>query len=295
MAETTFVNDSIVANVISSTRTQFNSLWSTIATGQHNTFHAPLVSGSLDPLLAEGTSTIGNCRVACGTFRIIELSGLSSITLDTTPTVVFKTCDELWSAFITWPLVFSTMMAKGTYYSIQPDSAVQEENTSIDVVSTKGSLLMEVPISKPLVFRFPDMQLRFNLSLTFGNPEGSNAYLQSALAQQSVQFLDALRLTLSDFSKTVTKKIRQVLGPSILQNRTIPTLVIPPYTLQTCTLTGPCHPCDRCCIRATTQLCTDDCLDCACLKCSSKPRWTFWLFFVSVILLLALVIKRKIK
>lgn len=294
MAETTFVNNTIVTNVISSTRTQFNSLWSSIA-NTHQKLHAPLIEGSLDPLLAEGTSTIGNCRIACSTFRIIELRGLSTITLDTTPTVVFKTCDELWSAFITWPLVFSTMSSKATYYSIQPDAVTQEENTSIEVISKTGSLLMEIPISAPLVFRFSDMQIRLNLSLAFGTPENSNAYLQSALAQQSIQFLDALRLSLSDVSKTVTKRIRQVLGPSILQNISIPGLVIPPYTVQTCTLTGPCHPCDRCCICATTQLCTDDCLDCPCLKCSSKPRWTYWIFFGSVILLLALVIKRKIK
>lgn len=294
MAETTFVNDTNVANVISSTRTQFNSLWPSIANQVHS-LHAPLVSGPLDTLLAEGTSTVGNCRIACGTFRIIELSGLHLLTLDTTPTVVFKTCDELWSVFITWPLVFSTMSAKATYYSIQPDAAVQQENTTLQVTTKTGSLLMEVPISAPLVFRFSDMQIRLNLSLAFGNPNNSDAYLQSALAQQSIQFLDALRLSFSDISKTVTKRLRQTLGPTILQNITIPSLVIPPYSIQTCTLTGPCHPCDRCCICATTQVCTDDCMDCGCLKCSSKPRWTIWLFFVSVILLLALVIKRKIK
>lgn len=293
----TFLADTGVAAVVAATKTWFNGTWSAWCAGSHP-FRSPLVPGALDPLLAEGVSTVGNCRISCATVRLIQLTGLAGLTLDsTTPTVVFKNCTRSWSVYLEFPLVFPTLGAKVTYYGMSVNALAQSVAASLVPTGGNGTLVIEVPMTSgpagapPAAFDFSNPTVRLNLAVDFGAVSGLSSavknYVNAALASQSDQLLEALRSSLKDATVPLTNAYKAAVGAAVLKKITLQSFTIPDYTAQGCTLTGPCHPCDACCICTSNQVCTDTCRLCPCLTCSSPVRPIHWAFFAPILVLAA--------
>ena len=276
----TFLSNTDVSTALAATRTYFNTNWQNFVPTDVT---KPILPGALDPLLSEGSSTVGNCAIACATFRLIELSGLSGMTLDSTASVVFKNCDRYWLALVTYPLLLD-LQARGTFYANKlPNYSSMAVNTAVTVDQANGSLLIEIPITGPTTFDFSRQQVKFNLTVNF-SIDSSDSYLQAALAEETKAYNDALRASFEQFSGIFSQEIRRSLGPSILKAITIPEFVFPTVEFQTCTLSGPCHPCDRCCLCQVSQLCTEECMKCDCVTCQSSWKWTNWILLGCVLL-----------
>ena len=280
-----------IADIVSATQTWFTTEWPNFCQKNY-TFGYPLVSGTLDPLLMEGTTTIGDCRVACGTARLVELTGLSSLTL-ANPNVVFKTCTRSWEAHIHFPLASAAFSSKVTSYSTNSQVASQSVYNTLNVTSSSGTLVLIVPMkqlaSTSYFFDFTNAEIQMNLSLTFAKV--NNSYIDAALDTQASQFLKALRSVCKRLP--LWPSLKSTLGSTVLTKRTL-TMTIDPWVPQTCTLSGPCHPCDTCCICMTTQTCSDSCMNCDCIDCESKPTYWKLVFFLAVVFVgFAVIFKQK--
>jgi hypothetical protein len=286
-----FLANTDVDTALSSTVTYFNTNWQNFVP---NNVASPILPGSLDPLLSEGSSTVGNCAFACATYRIIQLNGLSDILIDDTPSVVFTNCDKYWLALVTYPLIIN-VTARSTFYSNQqPNYVAAGVNSALTVDNANGSFVIEVPITGLQTFDLSRQQVKFNMTINF-SLTSTDSYIQAALAEETKAYNDALRESFDVFSAQISKDIRRTLGPSILKSVTIPTFTFPTVNFQTCNLSGPCHPCDHCCICQVSQMCTEDCMKCPCLTCQSSWKWTNWILVSCILIFGILLVARRMK
>lgn len=295
MAENTFLTYPPIASILSQTRTWFANEWPNICSS-NLTLPSPFASGTLDPLLSEGTSTVGNCRISCGTARIIQLSGLSGVTIsNATVRALFKTCDRQWLVIVSMALDVPALSAEVTYYGMSQSSVSQGVAQPLTVTGAAGNLVLEIPTDGTNFF-FEDVNVLMNMAIFFGDltlPDLQvNSYVNSALDAQTDQFIGALRNTLD--AMNFTSSYKKTLGANTLVPITIPGFVIPPFVPQGCTLTGPCHPCDNCCICTSTQVCTDNCLNCPCINCNASIGFREIVFVVCVFVLLMVYLRRII-
>lgn len=280
-----------VSDITSATQTWFLDQWPEICTSSR-TLPDPLISGTLEPLLGQGTTTIGDCRIACGTARLIKLTGLSTLVIQN-PSVVYKTCSKHWSAYIMFPLVTSSLQGKLTSYSMDSESSNQHMSRNVNVSAVSGTLLLVVPLKKnsesSYTFDFVNTDVSMNLGLSF--EKTGSSYVDAALDVQANEFVGALRKTLSNLP--LKNNFKNTLGAALLTKRTY-SMTINPWVAQGCTLSGPCHPCDTCCLCMSTQLCSEECMKCECITCESKSTSWKWLFLVAVVILLSILLLKQI-
>lgn len=288
MAEAVFLD--AAETTLSSIRTWFNASWKL----QDVPYSSPIVSG-LDPLLLEGTTTVGNCRVSCATARIVQLTGFSDATIsgDNT-TVAFRTC-EVRELLITLPVTLD-LAARVLYYGMV--SGVASTATVATTAAGAGALLLTVPFfsnGTTHTVRFDLLKAAFNCSVVVNPPEVDDAlqaYVSAAVAKESSVAMDALRTSFGSVS--LETAIRQAIRlGSVTFTSALPT-VAKQLTGPSCTLTAPCDPCDKCCLCVSRQICTDQCMDCPCMQCETQARGHHLLFIgIVLIFCIAIVVKTK--
>lgn len=252
-------------------------------------------SGPLDPLYADGVSTLGNCRATCATARLIELNGLASSNAQSVGThAQFRACGKAPSVLITIPVTMS-LSAKLMYYSVNEDTG--SSGTTVIGATGRGSLLVTVPLwsaGNANTFRFDHANVSFNMSVSFAAPTVDPAlqtYVSGALSEQASAFLFGLRNTLD--SVNLLPSMKHALGPqgsNLMVPQTL-TFALPAPTSQlvppSCQLTAPCDPCDKCCVCVAQQICTDACAGCPCMNCAGSSVVGDIAFYTLVLIIAA--------
>ena len=275
MAEASFLSAS--STMLGNVRTWFNSKWSSFEFD----YTSPIVSG-LDPLLLEGNTTLGNCRIACATTRLVEIDGLDTAQIPgTNYNASFRTC-ETRAVYVTLPVTFTTS-SKVLYYAMDQTSASNSVVTCDTSVS--GTFVLTVPFfskGNEHTFRYDLSTAAFNVSLSVVPPTitGPQEYVTASLATESTNALLSLRKTFQSYYFTPKLKAAVRLTPLTL------TFALPTLTKQltspNCTLTGPCDPCDACCLCVARKICTDACKGCPCMTCTTTLRVHELLFFILI-------------
>lgn len=275
MAEATFLSAS--STILGNVRTWFNLKWASFPF----LYGSPIHSG-LEPLLLEGTTTLGNCRITCATARLVELSGLSSANIPgTNYSAAFRTCEKR-EVYITLPADFS-VSAKVLYYAMDGTTATTAVVSTTATMS--GALVLTVPFfskGNEHTFRYDLLTASFNVSLSVVPPTVSpcQEYISAAVATEATNALSALRHTFGSFLYTPLVKAAVRFTP-LVQTFALPTLT-KQLTSPNCTLTGPCDPCDVCCLCVARQVCTDACKGCPCMTCSSTIQVHELLFYILI-------------
>lgn len=275
MAEASFLSAS--STILGNVRTWFNSNWSTL----DFSFSSPIVSG-LDPLLLEGNTTLGNCRIACATARLVEIDGLDSATISgSNYNASFRTC-ETRMVYVTLPVTF-TVTSKVLFYAMDQTSASNAVRTCDTSVS--GTFVLTVPFfsaGNVHTFRYDLATAGFNMSLSIVPPTitGPQEYVTASLATEATTALMSLRAAFQRYHFTPKLKAAVRLSPVTV------TFALPTFTKQlttpNCTLTGPCDPCDACCLCVARQVCTDSCKNCPCMTCTSTTNLHELLFYILI-------------
>jgi hypothetical protein len=278
MAEASFLSAS--STILANVRTWFNSRWTSLDFA----YSSPMVSG-LEPLLLEGNTTLGNCRIACATTRLVEVSGLSTANIPgTNYNASFRTC-ETRAVYITMPVDLS-LSSKVLYYAMD-----QVDASSAVVACTTNAtatFVLTVPFfskGNEHTFRYDLLNASFNLSLSVVPPTitGPQDYVTASLATEVTNALMSVRNT---FQKAyVTPVLKAGVGASVLKPLTV-SFALPTLTKQltspNCTLSGPCDPCDKCCLCVARQICTDSCKGCPCMTCTSSLQVHELLFYILI-------------